>query len=72
MYYEKYTQNLLTQYQKAADAYAQRIFRPVLHLDSVPSLQTKEHLRTPPREGLTPIREGETWGGMWQNLWIRG
>ena len=70
MNYEKYTEKLLTQYKQAMDAYAQQIFIPMDHLSKVQSLCTKEHLRLPPAAGLSPIQEGDSWGGSWENIWL--
>lgn len=68
--FDVYTKKLLTQYKNALDVYARHIFAPVKHVCEALSLRTQEHLRRPPTDNLAPIREGETWGGLWQNIWL--
>lgn len=71
MNYEVYTKKLIGQFNASlSKGYAQRIFAPIAHIDSALSFKTSEHLRVPPAEGLAPIREGESWGGLWENLWL--
>ena len=70
MNYEKYTEKLLKQYDLAVNAYARLIFQPVDHLSRVQAYRTREHLRLPPGEGYSPLAQGETWGGEWENIWL--
>ncbi|MBE5782979.1 MAG: alpha-mannosidase [Clostridiales bacterium] len=70
MNYEKYTEKLLKQYDLAMNVYAQQIFVPIKLISHAQALKTKEHLRTPPSSNLFTIREGDTWGSEWENLWL--
>ena len=70
MNYEKYTEKLLKQYDLALNVYARLIFQKVDHLSHVQAFSTKEHLRLPPREGLFPFCQGDTWGSEWENIWL--
>lgn len=71
MHYEPYAQRTLAKLRSANELYAKWMLRKVAHIDGAEALQTQEHLRTPPEDGWEPINAGATWGGEWNNLWLR-
>lgn len=71
MHYEPYAQRTLAKLRSANELYAKWMLRKVAHIDGAEALQTQEHLRTPPEDGWEPINAGATWGGEWNNMWLR-
>ncbi len=67
---ETYTDRIIEKLEKVNRIYAERMYRTVGRLTDLTCLRTPEHFRRPP-ECSEPLREGEKWGGEYQNLWIR-
>lgn len=69
---EKQLARVLDKARRLEQVYEARIFN---RLAEVPmeGYACREHLRQPP-EGVAyhPMTAGETWGGEWNNLWLRG
>ena len=72
MIYDDYSKRVLGKLENLNKIYANLMYTKIDTLASPMGLQTKEHLRTPPTEGLTPLNPGDKWGGEYMNLWIKG
>ena len=72
MYDEKLKRVIFDQFEEVLKIYEKLVYRKVGELAHAEALTTTEHLRTVPRSGLSPIAAGTTWGGEWQNLWVKG
>ncbi len=72
MYSEKMTERVLTKLENALKIYEKMIYVKVGELGSTEAVFTREHLRQTPDEGFAPIAPGASWGGEWQNMWLRG
>ena len=72
MIYEDYSKRVLGKLENLNKIYANLMYTKIDTLTSPMGLQTKEHLRTPPTEGLSPLNAGDRWGGEYMNLWIKG
>ena len=71
MVYEKYAERKMRKIQNSLDLYSRYLFNCIERFDSVPSLETSDHLRYPPdREQMKNIACGETWGREYSNLWL--
>ena len=72
MVYDNYSNRVLGKLENLNKIYADLMYTKIDTLKDLTSLQTKEHLRMPPTEGLSPLSIGERWGGESMNLWIMG
>ena len=72
MVYEKYSNRVLDKLENLNKIYANLMYTKIASLDPVLGMQTKDHLRTPPADGLSPLKSGDTWGGEYMNLWVKG
>lgn len=72
MYYENLKKRVLRKLEEALHIYEKLVFTKVGELENAEGLLTQEHLRSVPETGFRPIRRGESWGGEWMNLWVRG
>ncbi len=72
MIYDDYSKRVLGKLENLNKIYANLMYTKIDTLASPMCLQTKEHLRTPPTEGLSPLNSGDRWGGEYMNLWIMG
>jgi alpha-mannosidase len=72
MVYEKYSNRVLDKLENLNKIYANLMYTKIASLDPVLGMQTKDHLRTPPTDGLSPLKSGDTWGGEYMNLWVKG
>ena len=72
MVYDNYSNRVLGKLENLNKIYADLMYTKIDTLKDLTSLQTKEHFRTPPTEGLSPLSIGERWGGESMNLWIMG
>jgi hypothetical protein len=72
MIYEKYNERLYNKFDSANKIYADLILRKVGELINAKSYKTREHLRAIPISGWQSIEKGSSWGGEWENIWIKG
>ena len=56
---------------RVMENYKSLMFEPVGRLQAE-GLETREHFRRPPETGWQPLAEGQAWGGLNMNLWVRG
>ncbi len=72
MYNENLKNRVFNKLQAAMKIYEKMIYEKVGELTNTEAYRTAEHLRAVPETGFTPIAPGESWGGEWQNMWLRG
>ena len=72
MYNEKLNDRIYRKLERVLPIYERLIYQKVGELEQAEGFLTKEHLRSVPSAGFTPIEKGTEWGGEWQNLWVRG
>ena len=72
MYDEKLKNRVFNKLNAALKIYEKLIYVKVGVLQKTEAFHTQEHLRAVPETGFSPIRQGESWGGEWQNMWLRG
>ena len=72
MVYENYSNRVLGKLENLNKIYANLMYEKFDTVNDLTGFQTKDHLRTPPTEGLTPLKSGDRWGGEYMNLWIVG
>ncbi len=72
MIYEKYSERVCGKLENLNKLYASLMYRKVDCLRNPVGLTTQDHFRTPPTEGLSPLKSGFVWGGEYGNLWIKG
>lgn len=72
MVYDRYSNRVLDKLENLNKIYANLMYNKIDSLGPLVGLQTKEHFRTPPTEGLSPLNAGDRWGGEYMNLWIKG
>ncbi|MBQ9130756.1 MAG: alpha-mannosidase [Clostridia bacterium] len=72
MEYQNYSSRVLGKLENLNKIYAGLMYEKADELTDLLALQTAEHLRTPPKEGLSPLKKGDKWGGEYMNLWIVG
>ena len=69
---ERYSNRMCRKLEQVNRIYAEMMYEKADEIGGLLSLETKEHLRTPPSEGLTPLAPHTAWGGEYMNLWILG
>lgn len=69
---ERYSNRMCRKLEQVNRIYAQMMYEKVDEIGNLMHLETKEHLRQAPTEGLTPLANGTTWGGEYMNMWIVG
>ena len=72
MYNEKLNERLYVKIEHALHIYEKYIYKKVGELQNAEGFETVEHLRGVPADGWSPIEPGYSWGGEWNNLWVRG
>ena len=72
MYNEELKNRIFEKLERLLEIYEKKVYRKVGELQNTRALCTKEHLRSVPESGLSPIERGAEWGGEWENLWVRG
>ena len=72
MVYERYSERICGKLENLNRIYSGMMYEAADTLKDLKGLETKEHLRTPPTEGLEPIECGHKWGGEYSNLWLVG
>ncbi len=59
--------------REAVNIYAERIYVKIGEIENPQGFYTKEHLRSVPENGWTPIDKDTVWGHEeWDNLWVKG
>ena len=72
MYNENLKNRVFNKLEAAMRIYEKLIYEKVGDLQHAEAYRTAEHLRAVPETGFVPISPGESWGGEWQNMWLRG
>ena len=72
MYDENLKNRVFNKLEAALRIYEKLIYTKVGELENPQALHTQEHLRAVPDGGFAPITPGESWGGEWQNMWLKG
>ena len=72
MYDENLKNRVFQRLEAALRVYDRLIYRKVGTLEHAQVFYTKEHLRSVPDSGFAPIEVGTSWGGEWNNAWIKG
>ncbi|MBR4727518.1 MAG: alpha-mannosidase [Clostridia bacterium] len=72
MYYERLDDRTFSKLENTLHIYEKRLYQPVGALAHAQGLTTQAHFRAVPAEGFAPIEPGTSWGGEWQNLWVKG
>ncbi len=72
MIYEKYSKRVAGKLENLNKLYASLIYEKVDEMSDLKGVQTKDHLRTPPKDNLEKIEKGYRWGGEYMNLWLIG
>ncbi|MCR5781397.1 MAG: hypothetical protein K6G90_01535, partial [Clostridia bacterium] len=62
---------LCEKFREMTAVYEKLLYTPVGTVSDFYGLQTKEHFRSVPESGFEPIAPGTSWGGAWQNLWVK-
>ncbi len=58
-------------FESVLNYYAEKIYKPVLDIENVLALETKEHFRVPPKASeMHPIKKGDKWGEEYGNMWL--
>lgn len=66
-YLEEYYQKI----KAIIPIYADKIYNKVNNIETVYAYETSEHLRTVPSVEYKSISSGTSWGGEWQNIWLK-
>lgn len=69
---ESYSNRMCRKLEQVNRIYAQMMYEKVDEIGDLSCLETLDHLRQAPTEGLTPLANGTTWGGEYMNMWIVG
>ncbi|MBQ1552383.1 MAG: alpha-mannosidase [Clostridia bacterium] len=72
MYNENLKNRVFGKLEAALKIYEKLIYVKVGELRKTEAFHTLEHLRAVPESGFKPISAGESWGGEWRNMWLRG
>ena len=72
MFDERLTNRIYDRLEHALPIYEALIYQKVGELEHTEAFFTEEHLRAVPEKGFSPIEKGTSWGGEWNNLWLRG
>ena len=72
MYYEGLKNRIFSKMENVLSIYEKLVFNKVGELQNVCALTTAEHFRQVPVNGFAPVSKGYSWGGEWQNLWVKG
>ncbi|MBQ6020067.1 MAG: alpha-mannosidase [Clostridia bacterium] len=72
MYQESLKNRVFNKLESALRIYEKLIYKKVGELGNTEAFYTKEHLRDIPQSGFAPIFPGASWGGEWENMWVRG
>ena len=72
MLYERYSNRIRGKMENLNRIYSEMMYEKADSLQNVRGLETKEHLRLPPAEGLFALESGHKWGGEYMNLWVIG
>ncbi|MBE5816545.1 MAG: alpha-mannosidase [Clostridiales bacterium] len=72
MAYNKYNAQTIDKLKSVYDQYKKRIYTKVAELEDAQCYKTMDRLSSPPTEGYTPLKKGDTWGGEWADMWVKG
>ena len=72
MYNENLKNRVFRKLEAALRIYEKMIYEKVGELSDTQAFYTAGHLRQPPETGFRPIAPGQSWGGEWQNMWLKG
>ncbi len=69
---ENYSNRMCRKLEQVNKIYAQMMYEKVDEIGDLYGLETLEHLRTVPTDGLSLLEKDTVWGGEYMNLWIVG
>ncbi len=69
---ESYSNRMCRKLDAMNKLYAQMMYEKVDEITDLRYLETPEHLRQAPTEGLAPLVKNTAWGGEYMNMWIVG
>ena len=69
---ENYSNRMCRKLEQVNKIYAQMMYEKVDEIGDLYGLETLEHLRTVPTDGLSSLAKDTVWGGEYMNLWIVG
>ena len=72
MYNENLKNRVFNKLEAALKIYEKMIYKKVGELENTEAFYTADHLRQVPASGFSPIAPGDSWGGEWQNMWLKG
>ena len=72
MYNENLKNRVFRKLEAALRIYEKMIYEKVGELSDTQAFYTAAHLRQPPETGFQHIAPGQSWGGEWQNMWLKG
>ncbi len=69
---ENYSNRMCRKLEQVNKIYAQMMYDKVDEIKDLAGLETLEHLRAVPKDGLTKLEPNTVWGGEYVNLWVVG
>lgn len=69
---ESYSNRMCRKLERVNKIYADLMYNKVDEITGLSYLETLDHLRKAPTEGLAPLANGTSWGGEYMNMWIVG
>ena len=69
---ESYSNRMCRKLERVNKIYAQMMYEKVDEIKAPMYLETLDHLRQAPTEGLAPLASGTVWGGEYMNMWVVG
>ena len=72
MYNENLKNRVFRKLEAALRIYEKMIYEKVGELSDTQAFYTAGHFRQVPETGFRPIAPGQSWGGEWQNMWLKG
>lgn len=71
MRYQTFNERMIKKLENVISIYTERVFVPIQTFTEVSAFETKEHYRKPPETEYRRILTGESWGGEYQNIWLK-
>ena len=69
---ESYSNRMCRKLEGVNNLYAKLMYEKVDEITGLQYLETLDHLRSAPTEGLSPLEGNTVWGGEYMNMWIVG
>ena len=71
MRYKTFNERMIKKLENVIPIYTEKVYVPIHTFTKVSGFQTKEHDRKPPHAEYRTIQSGESWGGEYQNIWLK-